>query len=881
MVARAKEALVGIMAAESKLFAQVHFHIIAGGAIQQDAVDKISKALVEGGAEAATQSPSQDQHKIPLDAVTHIITDTIDFPDYNTAANSLKAIVRPEWVTSSITKGRLANPRQYSPDPRMFFSGLVVCCADLPMGDADAIIGGVLAMGGLYSSAVTKQVTHIVALTTKSDKCQAALAKNLKCKIVLPHWFDHCLKLGKRIDEAPYCLPDPEILRKSREDRIPEVTRSDLQGASSVQPGRLATPSTSPSSGRRELTVFKGKTLMLSDDIEIGSHLRGVIEDLIVSGGGCLTGSVHKADFFICHYRESREYRIASRAGKDVGNLSWLYHLITTNSWTSPMRRLLHYPISKSGLPGFKHFRISLSNYNGEARIYLENLAKAAGSAFTKTMKEDNTHLITAHQVSEKCDAAKEWNIHMINHLWLEESYAKWQVQSVSNPRYTQFPARTNLGEVVGQTPIDKQALEKYFFPSGSDVGEGVGDDSVSRPMAVKDHNIAPDKASRPSSRPTSSALGREVPIRSIPSDGSTPKASRVNRRHTDGNALQTPANSRFATSGKENETPSTTGSRSAKDKAVAKLHDLAPDIALFEKERKRIGGVTHGGRKNSEDLAQNGNRKRSMSTDGNTETGVDDDVKVTKRAKKGKSLPPPTIRLALSGYKRWVGQQGKKESEERARLREMGILVVQDYINCTHLASPRIVRTEKFICALAHAPMIISTDYVDDCLAENRRLDPVQYPLQDTEYEKRLGYRMTDAIERAKLNQGQLLRKHSIYCTEGVHGGFDTYKAITEVNGGKCMLYRGRPASNPALRAAREEDPSDSESGQTEYMYLLSGTSPDEAKLWPKFRSMAEAMGKTPLVVRTDWLLNLAISQQIIWTDTYTLTEDDIDGDP
>ena len=53
---------------------------------------------------------------------------------------------------------------------------------------------------------------------------------------------------------------------------------------------------------------------------------------------------------------------------------------------------------------------------------------------------------------------------------------------------------------------------------------------------------------------------------------------------------------------GKENETPSTMGSRSAKDKAVAKLHDLAPDIALFEKERKRVGGVTHGrDRKSSE----------------------------------------------------------------------------------------------------------------------------------------------------------------------------------------------------------------------------------------------------------------------------------------
>ena len=85
-------------------------------------------------------------------------------------------------------KNRVANPRQYSPDPRLFYSGMVVCCVDLPQGDSDAIIGGVLAMGGLYSSAVTKMVTHIVALTTENDKCQVALSKGLKCKIVLPHW---------------------------------------------------------------------------------------------------------------------------------------------------------------------------------------------------------------------------------------------------------------------------------------------------------------------------------------------------------------------------------------------------------------------------------------------------------------------------------------------------------------------------------------------------------------------------------------------------------------------------------------------------------------------------------------------------------------------
>ena len=106
------------------------------------------------------------------------------------------AVVKPSWVLTSIDKNRVANPKSHSADPRLFFSGLVVCTADLPDGDKDAIIGGVLAMGGLYSGAISKLVTHIVALSMEPQACKVAVAKNLTCRIVLPHWYRsaHCLE---------------------------------------------------------------------------------------------------------------------------------------------------------------------------------------------------------------------------------------------------------------------------------------------------------------------------------------------------------------------------------------------------------------------------------------------------------------------------------------------------------------------------------------------------------------------------------------------------------------------------------------------------------------------------------------------------------------
>ncbi|KAL8942750.1 MAG: hypothetical protein Q9216_001498 [Gyalolechia sp. 2 TL-2023] len=864
--------------AQAPLFSQVHFQIVQSANLNFSDAQALCKALVDNGAQE--HSHHSPPGKITLDDTSHIISATSDFPEYDAATDALKSVVKPEWVTASIAKGRLANPRSYSPDPRLYFSGLVLCCADIPEGDKDAIMGGVLATGGLYSSSVTKAVTHIVALTMDHEKCQTVLKKDLKCKIVLPHWYGLISmyanlstkydRTGKRLDEDPYLLPNPEILLKQSHEPIVETKKLDMQGATSPQPTDVPRIQGPDRADTRHVEIFKGKKIMLSNDLKIGSHLRGTIEDLVGQGGGSVTGSVHKADVLICHYRESSDFRLASRARKEVGNLTWLYYLITHNTWTSPTRRLLHYPISKYGLPGFDKFRISLSNYNGEARVYLENLAIAAGGAFTKTMKEDNTHLITAHQYSEKCDAAKEWNINMVNHLWLEDSYAKWQIQTLSNPRYTYFPPRTNLSGIVGQTQIDRHAMERQFYPPGS-VEESEGGDTrrLSSRSLYQDNEQDSGLPGSSQPAPTNSDL---MPYRTH-SESNTP---RVSKSHKANGPLRTPAASRIVIDGKENETPSTTSSRGAKDRAAAKLHDQAADIALYQKERKRVGGVVFGGRrKTSDDATSNDSRKRSSSKD--AEAVTDDDARIAKRPKKSRQAP--VMRLLLTGYKGWANS-GKKEAEDKSRLRDIGILVTQDPTHCTYLASPSILRTKKFVCALAHAPIVISTDFVDDCLAKDERLEPDDYLLNDPAGEERLGFVLSEAMSRAKNHRGRLLRGMTIYCTEPVKGGFDTYKAIIEANGGTCLLYKARASSATASKpTGQEEDSEGMAEDEIEYIYLVSGTSPAEIPLWSKFRSMVHTAGKHPRVVETDWLLNSALRQQLHWNEGYQLTEERVNN--
>ena len=214
-----------------------------------------------------------------------------------------------------------------------------------------------------------------------------------------------------------------------------------------------------------------------------------------------------------------------------------------------------------------------------------------------------------------------------------------------------------------------------------------------------------------------------------------------------------------------------------------------------------------------------------------------------------------------------------------QGRLRDLGILITQDPANCTHIAAPRILRTPKFLCAMAYAPVLLSTHFVDDCLAQNALLPLDDYRLEDSDGESRHEVDLAEVTIRAKANKCRLLRNDVIYCTEHIHGGFDAYKSIVEANGGRCLLYRARAGSvaSSKMGDAISEQP---ENIGLEHIYLISGTTPKDAKLWPKFRDMVHAIGKCPRIVKNDWILDVALTQEMRWKDIYEMTDSDIKRD-
>jgi hypothetical protein len=158
-------------------------------------------------------------------------------------------------------------------------------------------------------------------------------------------------------------------------------------------------------------------------------------------------------------------------------------------------------------------------------------------------------------------------------------------MQSITDNRYTHFPKRTNLGEVVGHTQLDRTVLEKCFFPQ-EDVE--MTDAADTRPMQQVNNNAVSAKKSSRTHEPEEAT-------------------------HDRNEKLRTPAPSRLIATGKENITPSTTHSRKSKEVASARLHEMTPDMMLYEKERKRVGGVIYGGRRKSDEDRIELGRKRSV----------------------------------------------------------------------------------------------------------------------------------------------------------------------------------------------------------------------------------------------------------------------------
>lgn len=196
-----------------------------------------------------------------------------------------------------------------------------------------------------------------------------------------------------------------------------------------------------------------------------------------------------------------------------------------------------------------------------------------------------------------------------------------------------------------------------------------------------------------------------------------------------------------------------------------------------------------------------------------------------------------------------------------------MGILIVQENSPCDYLAAPQMVRTIKFLKVLARGPDIINSSFIDACLEAGERVKVEDYKLADKTNEKKLGIKLEKSIARARENKGRLLWGIPVYCTKDIKGGADSYRPIAEANGAIFKTFTGRGAST--IKPTKPDE----DAGGQEPVYLLTSNSKAEKDLWPRFEKMVRDGNMEPRIVTADWLLQVAMSQELKFDKKYLAT--------
>ena len=199
-----------------------------------------------------------------------------------------------------------SSPYHYSPNPALIFSGVIACAASLPPSDLEVLSAGITALGGQWRTGLTKDVTHLFAMSPDSQKYATAMhfREETGVKIVLPHWFDDVVRLGMGgLSTDVYEWPDPELLRnplgvgggsggheltgaKKNMYAMAALFTTPMHESSSPPLKDLEMATAAATGIQMEVDIWKGKKIVLSRTLQLFERRREAVEIGIKRAGG-------------------------------------------------------------------------------------------------------------------------------------------------------------------------------------------------------------------------------------------------------------------------------------------------------------------------------------------------------------------------------------------------------------------------------------------------------------------------------------------------------------------------------------------------------------------------------------------------------------------
>ncbi|KAJ3205438.1 hypothetical protein HK099_000825 [Clydaea vesicula] len=329
------------------------------------------------------------------------------------------------------------------------FENMIITAIQLDVNDLPILYGAVMAYGGQYRDSFTDDITHFVCLKPEGTDYEKALKLNLK--IVLPHFFNDCLKIKRNLPIEPYLFPNPMLFNCNPEDFL---TRNNMNVKSRK-------------SGKLELDTEK--TLFLSDYCFFLSQsfvsalplseYNDIIEKLSTFGASFVeTYKENLVQIVLLETRDSYDYVNAINDGKIVANLYWVQEVIKKKFFIDPGEFIFYQPIPSKKIPGLNKIVASVSNYVNDARDHVIKMCELVGIQYTPELSKICTHLICGYPNGKKYVKADEWNLQIVNHLWLEECLFYWEHRKEGRIHYSAYPP--SLGSIVGKITFKEKVKD-------------------------------------------------------------------------------------------------------------------------------------------------------------------------------------------------------------------------------------------------------------------------------------------------------------------------------------------------------------------------------------------------------------------------------------
>ncbi|KAJ7746242.1 hypothetical protein B0H16DRAFT_1556741 [Mycena metata] len=382
---------------------------------------------------------------------THIITNSEDFKGCEQVNAGKVSVVTGLWVERSIAAKKMQSETYYSASPSKLFSGVIGCSADLFPGDEEVFAVTISALGGQWRVNPDKTTTHLFAMSRPSNlQFFEAVVVNPSIKVLLPSWFDDTLRLNSR-------------------DLSTKAYEWDTPNARYPKPDPLALPTTAYSSD-----VWSGRRILLSPSLKLTASRRRMVEDSVRNCHGVLVELMSDddpwdeidhlenkhCDVFITCRRAGEGFLQAWDTGITIGTLCWLLEMQATGILSGPRDRLLYFPHPPGDVSGIEGSIICLSHYEGESAQYLQRLIRLMGGLSTPKLVADTAILVTANPCSRVVTKAAERSIPIVNHLWLEDCFIRWEKLDSTLPKYTLFPADVDCGAEVGDRGLGEEIEE-------------------------------------------------------------------------------------------------------------------------------------------------------------------------------------------------------------------------------------------------------------------------------------------------------------------------------------------------------------------------------------------------------------------------------------